>query len=87
MLLLADDMIEIIPVFAIGVGGTIALVAIASGAVTRLAISRGRERTRREIAAYVAEGTIDPADAVALLEAGASRGEIRDARARERLGG
>lgn len=29
-----------------------------------------RERTRREIAAYVAEGTISPTDAERLIEAG-----------------
>ena len=40
------------------VGGVIAVVAILASAVTKIVTTQSRERTRREIAAYVAEGTI-----------------------------
>ncbi len=58
--------------------GTVAIVAIVAGATTKMATSRGRERTRREIAAYVAEGSIDADKAVAMLKAGeATSGEAQ----------
>ncbi len=55
------------------VGGAIAIVAIVfgtvAGAVSSVSKSRERERSRREIAAYVAEGSIDPDKAAELLRA------------------
>ncbi len=55
------------------VGGAIAIVAIVFGivgwAVLEVSKTRERERSRREIAAYVAEGSIDPDKAAALLRA------------------
>ncbi len=72
MLTLADVMNRLLegpnPLFF--VGGTIAVVSIVSCAVTKMVVGRSRERTRREIAAYVAEGTIDPDNAVKMLQAG-----------------
>jgi hypothetical protein len=50
--------------------GIIAIVAIVAGAITKVAVSRSRERTKRDIAAYVAEGSIDADKAVAMLKAG-----------------
>ena len=50
----------------------LALVAFVFGSVTKIVVGRGRERTRREIAAYVAEGSIDPDKAVEMLNAGKS---------------
>ncbi len=41
--------------------------------VTKVLLGRGRERTCRELAAYVAEGTLHPDQAVAMLNAGQSR--------------
>jgi hypothetical protein len=73
--LIKEDLI--LPVFAIGVGSIIAVVAIVSGAVTRVVVSRGRERTRRELAAYIAEGTLDPDKAVALMNANQGAGTDR----------
>ena len=42
----------------------------AYGIYSGSAVTRDRERTRREIAAYVAEGTMTPDDAAKLLSAG-----------------
>ena len=62
-----------VPTVIFVVGGAIAIAAIVfgslAGAVSSMSKSRDRERTRREIAAYVAEGSIDADKAVALLRA------------------
>ncbi len=60
----------VIPLVAIVLGCGTGMVAIIATAITRTTTSRHREQTRREIAAYVAEGTITPDDAVAMLNAG-----------------
>ena len=56
------------PIFVIG--GAVAIVAIVARTATKIAVGRSREQTKREIAAYVAEGTIDPEKAVEILKAG-----------------
>lgn len=48
----------------------VAVIWIVTSAVRKTLAHRYREDSRREIAAYVAEGTITPSDAVALLNAG-----------------
>lgn len=50
--------------------GTIAIVAIVFGTVTQALQTREREQTRREIAAYLAEGMIDSDTAEMLLKRG-----------------
>lgn len=60
----------IIPIVAIVFGCSTGIVAIVCTAATKMFVSRGRERTRRELAAYVAEGSISPDQAVAMLGAG-----------------
>ncbi len=47
--------------------GMVAIVGCLIGGVMR---TRAREATRRELAAYVAEGTLDPDKAVAMINAG-----------------
>lgn len=52
------------------VGGLlIAALGITVGFVRRVLKHRETEKTRREIAAYVAEGSIKPEDAVKLMQA------------------
>ena len=72
MLVLADVMEQLlgspIPIFVIG--GTIAIVAILACTVSKITVRRAREQTRREIAAYVAEGTIEADKAIEMLKAG-----------------
>ena len=60
----------VIPLVAIVLGCGTGMIAIITCAITRTTTSRNREQTRREIAAYVAEGTISPDDAVAMINAG-----------------
>jgi hypothetical protein len=60
----------IIPVVAIAFGCTIAIVGIVFGSVKAMVVAKERENTKRELAAYVAEGSMEPEKAVAILEAG-----------------
>ncbi len=52
------------------VGGGIAITAILSGAVKSVITSNARERSRREIAAYIAEGSMTPEQGEKLMKAG-----------------
>ncbi len=55
--------------------GTVAIVAILAGTLSSVLNVRQREKTRREVAAYVASGTIDKDTAVAILKTGAESEE------------
>ena len=57
---------EIIPLGMILAG----MVWIVASYTASIAKAKAREESRREIAAYVAEGTISPDDAVRLINAG-----------------
>jgi hypothetical protein len=59
-------------VIFMGGGIVVALTAIITSAITKVSQTRHREESRREIAAYVAEGTISPDDAAKLLASGNS---------------
>ncbi|MGI9014665.1 MAG: hypothetical protein ACR2GY_10500 [Phycisphaerales bacterium] len=60
---------NLIPILAITLGCAVAIVWIVFATVYYIIRDRAREITRREVAAYVAEGSIDKATAVALLTA------------------
>ncbi|MCC5787929.1 MAG: hypothetical protein JJU33_14640 [Phycisphaerales bacterium] len=49
--------------------GTIAITAIVMGCLSSIVRSITRERTRREIAAYIAEGSMTPEQGERLLKA------------------
>lgn len=67
-------------------GGFIAIVAIITTSIERVRIARAREESRREIAAYIAEGSIPPEEGRKLMEAGGSLADkVRDA-VRSKLG-
>ncbi|MFI4882283.1 MAG: hypothetical protein ACIAQU_06830 [Phycisphaerales bacterium JB064] len=51
------------------VGGTIAIVAILGGIIGGTIKSVSREKTRREIAAYIAEGSMTPEQGEKLMKA------------------
>ncbi|HEB60777.1 MAG TPA: hypothetical protein ENJ06_03030 [Phycisphaeraceae bacterium] len=53
-----------------GTGGIIAVTAIVLGSLTKIVQVRSRERTRREIAAYIAEGSMTPEQGERLMRAG-----------------
>lgn len=57
---------EVIPLGMLVVGA----VWIVASYTSSIARTKAREESRREIAAYVAEGTISPDDAVRLINAG-----------------
>ena len=63
-------------IVSIVAGCGVAVVSIISGAIATTAKARAREQTRREIAAYVAEGSIQPDDAVAMMNAGRPKSKI-----------
>ncbi len=52
------------------VGGTIAVIAILCGTICTIAKTSARERSRRELAAYIAEGSISAAEGERLMNAG-----------------
>lgn len=54
-------------------GGTIAVVAIVFSAVKNMVIASHRETSRREIAAYIAEGSMTPEQGERLMNAGESK--------------
>lgn len=71
LMLAAGDLGEIIPIVGIVFGCLVAIAAIVSGAVSATRRSRHREESRREIAAYVAEGSMNVETAERLMIAGA----------------
>ena len=82
MLLLAEldqvihDLVDspfCIPLAAIIFGCAALMVCGIGCGVSKVLVGRGQERTRRELAAYVAEGSLDPDQAVAMLNAGRTK--------------
>lgn len=73
--LAASQESAMVAMIAIGGGLTVAVVGIVAGAVQKTYTTKQREQSRREIAAYVAEGTISPDDAAKILSAGGSLGD------------
>src|SRR5262249_45827202 len=71
-----EQLALLIPIIAVGGGLLVAVVAVITTAVQKTAQTKAREETRREIAAYVAEGTISPDDATKILSAGTLAGQI-----------
>lgn len=49
--------------------GVIAVVAVVFGTVSSMVINSQRERTKREIAAYIAEGSMTPEQGEKILKA------------------
>ncbi len=72
-LLREDNFLAIVAISMGCLTGMVAIVGCLIGGVMR---TRAREATKRELAAYVAEGTLDPDQAVAMLNAGRSKVEV-----------
>ena len=68
----------IIPLVAIVMGCMVGMTAIVGGVASNVLRSRAREQTKRELAAYVAEGLLDPDKAVSMINAGMPRWEGPD---------
>jgi hypothetical protein len=71
-----DEML--VPIVAIGGGLIVAVVWIVFGVLQSIMVNRSREQTKREIAAYVAEGSMDPQTAIELAKAGTKPSEDED---------
>lgn len=65
-----SDRAFVLVLVAIGAGTLISLVGIVWGVSAARAKARDREESRRELAAYVAEGTMSIEDAERLMHAG-----------------
>ncbi|TVQ63589.1 MAG: hypothetical protein EA378_01495 [Phycisphaerales bacterium] len=52
------------------IAGTVAIVAVVFGTMSSVLKTREQERTRREIAAYIAEGSMTPEQGERLMKAG-----------------
>jgi|GEM_PF-876995 len=61
---------ENVAAIAVGGGIAIALVSIIIGGFSKVLQTRSREASRREIAAYIAEGSMTPAEGERLMIAG-----------------
>ena len=61
---------DVVPVIAISVGGGIAAIAVTLGILHNIVLGSQKENSRREIAAYIAEGSMTPEEGERLLKAG-----------------
>jgi hypothetical protein len=67
LFLATDDPVAIV---AIGGGLLVAIVAIIAGSIRRVYQTKEREQSRREVAAYVAEGSMTAEEGERLIKAG-----------------
>ncbi len=63
------DMSLLIPIIAVGGGLLLGAIAIFMGLLRKISKEKQMEESRREIAAYVAEGSMTPEDAERLIKA------------------
>lgn len=70
LLTLAEVQKEVIVIVAIAGGLSVAVISIVISAFQSMFESRLREQSRREIAAYIAEGSMSPDEGERLLNAG-----------------
>ncbi len=66
-----DDMV---PIIAMSIGGGIAVVAVLFGSIRGMALNVARAKSRREVAAYIAEGSMTPQEGERILNAGRTQG-------------
>ncbi len=69
---------DMIGIIAVSMGMIIAIVWIIMTSIRSTLRTNAVEKTKREIAAYVAEGTIRPEDAERIINAGGPRDELDD---------
>lgn len=73
----SDEPQKLIAIIAVIGGMTIAIISIVTSALVRVVQTTERERSRRELAAYVAEGSMQPEVAERLLSKRAAKGRRR----------
>lgn len=67
---LGSDIGDMVPVVAIVLGLSFAGLCVVVGAIKSVLMNRQREQSRRDIAAYIAEGSMSPDEGERLLKAG-----------------
>ncbi len=65
-----------VAILAITLGCGVGMVGVIGGTIGGIMKTRSKEMTKRELAAYVAEGTLDPDKAVMMLNAGMPKWEV-----------
>ena len=60
---------DIVPLVAVGGGFAVIMLSIIFRTIRHFVSTKAKEETKREIAAYVAEGSISPEDAERILNA------------------
>ncbi len=70
-LALADS--QLMQIVSVGGAFFVAIVAIVANAIRRTMMNRSREQSRREIAAYVAEGSMTAEEGAKLIDAGKTK--------------
>ncbi|MBA4028524.1 MAG: hypothetical protein C0475_05225 [Planctomyces sp.] len=77
----SDDIMKLaIAVPAIVFGCLVAITGIVTGSWTKVRVAREKEQSRRELAAYVAEGSITAEQAEKILQAGKFSGMLDQVR-------
>ena len=66
---LSENVGLLIPLVAIGGGFVVAIIAIIFGSIHRISVNNERQKSLREIAAYIAEGSMTPEQGEKLLAA------------------
>ena len=69
-LTLASDIEDMFPLVAVAAGTLVIVVWLIMATIDSTAKAKAREATRRELAAYVAEGSMTAADAAAIMNGG-----------------
>lgn len=72
-LALAASYGELMPFVTVGGAFIVAIIAIVSNAIRKTVTAKAREQSRREIAAYVAEGSMTAEEGAKLIDAGKSK--------------
>jgi hypothetical protein len=68
--LLATDTGDILPIIAVAGGLAFAFFISIAGMIQSYARTRQREQTKREVAAYIAEGSMTPEEGERIIRAG-----------------
>ena len=71
---LANNPGLLIPIIAISGGFLVAIIAIVSGCLKEMAVNSERQKSLREISAYIAEGSMTPEQGEKLIAATKQKG-------------
>lgn len=69
---------DVLKVITLGIGGVVAVVWIIASSIRGAIVGRAREASRREIAAYIAEGSMTPEQGEKLLSAGTEKNSCKN---------